>query len=665
MLDHIAALIMAAAAPAPQSPLSKPSATAMSPQALFDEASAALEAGRYQEAVESFRALEQRPSVRRNPTVHGTLLMRLGRGLAILGRDGDAEQALQDGLKQAPLNNSELRNDRFLAEQAMGSIELRRFNHAAATERFKQALALTDDPVARARAYVSLARSTMFDPGNDALTYIDRAIALAPAPRSPTKEEKASYAVMQTIRARVLLNQSRYAEAYDVLRRAVAAQGGLDLKVSINEIITRSDLAIAAILAGHEDDARKYLAYTGAGRFEKSPFETAVSMQPPPCGGPAGLQPTDVAVVEFSVSSDGTVASAAPIYASVKGPAAAEFAKAVADWAWRPEDAVKIPDFFRLVTRVQLSCSTSSERPPADSLLNTELARWLAGVKAPDPGLTGNPASDLALLRARLVNRRPTEATISLLPALMALGDNPAAPIEERRAALKEAREVAVSNGAPVAAQIVIEIRLALVSATGNDFRPRSFRNDLRALLVRHDVAADPLVADTLKLLVTDPMWRSPPPPDASLLISEVANDDRLGPRHPLRVGALIRLATLQAASGNQSAAAQSFRLTGLDAQQCALLDAKPTVLRTNVSGADFPTEALRWGFEGWVRTEFDIMANGKTASQRAIVTYPPFVFRNAAVQIMRGVTYTKSYRPDGGAACGGEQETLRFRIPG
>lgn len=660
MLDHIMAAMLAVTAPA-----SEPPPATVSLQALFDEASTALEAGRYQEAVDAFQSLEQRPSVRRNPTVHGTLLMRLGRGMAVLDRDAEAEKALQEGLKLTPIDNGDLRTDRFLAEQAMGSIELRRLNHAAATERFKQALAFADQPVTRARAYVSLARSTMFDPGNDALTYIDQAIALTPGTRSPSKEESAAGAVMQTVRARVLINQSRFAEAYDTLRHAVAAQGGLDLRVSINEIITRSDLAIAAILAGHEDDARKYLAYTGAGRFEKSPFETAVSMQPPPCGGPAGLRPEDVAVVEFSVRSDGTVQSPTPIYASVKGAAAAEFAKAVADWAWRPEDAVKIPDFFRLVTRVQLSCSTSSERPPADGLLNAELAQWLTTVNAQDQELTGNPATDLGRLRTRLANLRPAEAPAALLPALIALGDNLAAPVDERRAALAEARGVALRSGAPIAAQIMIEIRLAMLSALGPDYRSRQVRNDLRALLARPDVAANPLVAGTLKLLLTDPMWRSPPPQDAPALLTEVANDNRLEPRHPLRVGALIRLATVQAASGNRVAAAENFRLTGLSAQQCALIDAKPAVLRTNVSRADFPTEALRWGFEGWVQTEYDIMPDGRTASQRAIVAYPPFVFRDAALQVARGVNYTKSYRPDGSAACGGEQQTINFRIPG
>jgi tetratricopeptide (TPR) repeat protein len=664
MLDLIMAGLLATAAPTTEA--STPKGQGAPPaQAQFNEASEALEIGKYEEAVSGFASiLKQRPSLRRNATVHSTLLMRMGRGLAVLDRDSEAEKALREGLSLVPQDRSELRADRFLAELALGSIELRRFNYAAAAERFKLALALADEPAARGRAYVSLARATMFDPGNEALDYIDQAIAITTALPARTPEEKASVAAMQTVRARVLLNQSRFAEAYGVLKKAVAFQGGLDLKVTINEIITRSDLAIAAMLAGHPEDARKYLAYTGAGRFEKSPFDVAVAMQPPPCGGPANLQPDQVAVVEFSIRPDGTIQAPTPIYSSAKGLAAAEFARSVSDWAWRPEDVAKIPDFFRFVTRVELRCSTSSARPPADSLLTADLERWLADSEAPPAPLSGSPAADLIKLKTELLARRAGGKSTTLVPILLALGANPVASSDERADAIAEARDIAVATGAPLTARVMIEISLALVESAKRDYSPTVYRAALRSLLARPGVSDQALAADTLKLLISEPIWRAKPSPDAATLLSDVAGDTRLDERHPLRIGALIRLAAVQAAAGDRAAAAESFRLTGLDARQCALIDAKPAMRRTNSGPNDFPTDALRWGFEGWVRTEYDIMADGKTASQRAIVAYPPFVFRDAAVQLIRGVTYTKSYRPDGGAACGGEQQNIRFSIP-
>lgn len=51
---------------------------------------------------------------------------------------------------------------------------------------------------------------------------------------------------------------------------------------------------------------------------------------------------------------------------------------------------------------------------------------------------------------------------------------------------------------------------------------------------------------------------------------------------------------------------------------------------------------ALRWGFEGWVRTEFDIQADGHTL----------------------GARYQSSFRPDGGAACSANNAMVKFMIP-
>lgn len=662
MLIDILAFLLAAATPAP-APAATPAAA--SSQAAFNAASEALDAGNYQEAVNGFAAIRERPAVRRSPIAYGTLLMRMGRGLTVLNRDDEAEKALREGLALVPSDHPELRNDRFLAEQTLGSIALRRFDNAGATEHFKASLALADEPAARSRALISLARATMFDPGTEALSYIDQAIGIAGTPAKPTKEERASLAVMQTVRARVLLNQGRFVEAHDTLKKAVAFQGGLDLSVSINEVITRSDLAIAALLAGREEDARKYLAYTGAGRLEKSPFDTAVAMQPPPCGGAANLQPEDVAVVEFAIQPDGTVLSPMPIYSSAKGPAASEFARAVADWSWKPEDAARIPEFFRLVTRVELRCSTSSERPAADTLLVDILNQWLIGAGAKAPAASGVPAADLVRLKAELAERRRSGPSIQLIQLLLGLGGNPAAPMDERIAWMTEARDVAIADRAPLGPQIMVEIRLAEIRAADRGYSANYFRTGLRALLARPGVSDDPIVAGTLKLLTSDPRWRSRSPADASAMLGEIAGDPRLDSRHPLKIGALIRLAALQAEGGDRVAAAESFRKTGVSAQQCALLDAKPALLHTNAGSEDFPKEAMRWGFEGWVRTEYDITADGRTASQRAIVAYPPFVFRKAAVDLVRGLRYSRSYRPDDTAGCGGAQENVRFSIFG
>nr|WP_275402939.1 energy transducer TonB [Sphingomonas corticis] len=73
---------------------------------------------------------------------------------------------------------------------------------------------------------------------------------------------------------------------------------------------------------------------------------------------------------------------------------------------------------------------------------------------------------------------------------------------------------------------------------------------------------------------------------------------------------------------------------------------------------------AVQMGFEGWVRVEFDIAANGTTVVPRAIAAYPPFVFNDAAQGILRDARYTSSYRPSGNVACAANTQSVVFRLP-
>ena len=236
---------------------------------------------------------------------------------------------------------------------------------------------------------------------------------------------------------------------------------------------------------------------------------------------------------------------------------------------------------------------------------------------------------------------------------------------EERAIWLTDARDRASRAGAPLAAVTALELQLA--DAKGQTWLRSSaeeYRAALRAMLARPGVDADPIVSGTLRLSIAERKYKLPPPADAQELIKAVADDSRLPSHHQLRVGALVRLAALHAGAGNITAAADAYRKTGLEARQCALLDSPPAIVRHGANSLEYPMEALRMGFEGWVRTEFDIMADGKTAAQRAIVAYPPLVFRDAGVGIARSSQYAKTYRPDGSVGCSGATQTINFRIP-
>ena len=69
-------------------------------------------------------------------------------------------------------------------------------------------------------------------------------------------------------------------------------------------------------------------------------------------------------------------------------------------------------------------------------------------------------------------------------------------------------------------------------------------------------------------------------------------------------------------------------------------------------------------GFEGWVKLEYNINADGTTAAARALISYPPFVFEDAATGMARNIRYERSYRPGGGADCNAEQQSIKFAIP-
>jgi hypothetical protein len=57
------------------------------------------------------------------------------------------------------------------------------------------------------------------------------------------------------------------------------------------------------------------------------------------------------------------------------------------------------------------------------------------------------------------------------------------------------------------------------------------------------------------------------------------------------------------------------------------------------------------------------VKPDGKTATQRATIAYPPFVFDDAAVDVAKGVRYSSSFRPDGALACEGVRMPIVFSL--
>ncbi|RHW16685.1 hypothetical protein D1610_14945 [Sphingomonas gilva] len=650
MMTSMISLLLAAAQAATPSP-----AAPQSRQQLFDDATKAVNDGQCEEALKLFAALDARPASKPNPAVEAVIGVRKAICLARLDRGEESEALLAKAIPVLTPLGPQYHGDLRDAHLLRAKYEVAGLDYASALPHLEKALAVSTG-FARYEPLSLLARVTMFDEGSQALAYADEGLALV---RQHLPDNKKSIAAAHTTRARVLLNQGQHKQAYEELRKALSLQGGLDLKVGVADIITRSDLALAALLAGDEDAARKYLAYTGAGRTEESPFGSAVAMHTPMCGGDAGLKPEDRAVVEFGVTDDGAISHAGPIYATGGREAALEFARAVSQWSWRPEQVAKIPLLFRYLTRVELRCSTVGERPGLTDTLQSDFDQWLKSRGLAPLDLPDSPALALPVAQAAHDRLKGDPDNPQRIAPLMALLDNPLVADKDRQKYRQEAERLIMRASPPAGVRTLIGIRR--IAADDVD----DYRRHLRSLLADPVIQADAHGAATLRLLIAERHYRKPPPDDADALLQAVVGDSRLPADDPLRVAALLEQSSRAAAAGRIEDARAAFDETGLTEQQCELIGIQPAMRRTGASSSDFPMEAMRWGFEGWVRTEFDILADGRTTAQRAIIAYPPFVFEEAATGIIEDARFQSSYRPSGGAACSGRQQQIVFRMPG
>jgi hypothetical protein len=619
-------------------------------QQRFEAATVAASTGKCAEAITQFTALEA-TAAGRTPAVRGAILARKSACLLSTGQRADAASAAREAV--ALLKPGE---DQMQAYLTIGRISFGRHDYQAAAASFRQSRDAATG-VDQFEPLLWLARATLYDSSNEAQTAADAAVAMI---KGQTATDKFNRGIADTLRGRAALNHGDLAGGYAILKAANRAQGGLTTgKVTMSEVVTRSDLAIAALLNHDDDAAREALAYTGAGRFEKSPFATATTMDPPACGGEGDLKPEDFAIVEFAIKDDGSVVGSTPIYVSNGGPAAAAaYAEAVDGWTWQGGALAAIPAFFRAVTRVEVRCSNTSEQPRLAQPLIIRAQDWLDKTSPWHPA-GANEVSRVAAAREVLASTAQGTARIG---PLLALADSELLERGERIAMLDNAIILSREAKAPPAVLAYLDLSRAQIPS-GDGWR--DWRSGLTAriqtLAANPVYMADPEIAATLYLAeaqsrrVTD-IGQVP-------ALQAVADDQRLPAESPLKQAALLRLSSVSAATGQVDQARDFYRRTGLDAQQCALIDMQPAMTKSGASSSDFPMEAQRWGFEGWVKTEFDIAANGRTADQRVVIAYPPLVFRNAGLGIIRDSRWEPRFRPDGGKACSAKQQSIHFRI--
>ena len=601
------ALAIAGAAHADQAPASQ------SLQEQFDAASAASEAHRCADAEAIFARLAADPRVKSGSLSAATIALR--RGLCEL-ETGDRQQGeawVRQGLPIVEAAGPAMVIDAADGWLALARLAMHDYDHDSAVAGFRHVLALPGQGD-RSDALIGLAMITTFDGDGTALPLTDQVLkTIGTAPQG--RDQQRNEARVRTIRARILMAQGRNAEASKEAEKALALSGGLTTKVSLDDVSLRADAAEAALLNSHPERARELLAYTGAGRIQQSPFASASIMTVPDCDDAAGLRPDDVAVVEFSIRSDGRVESAQTTYTRGTYQVARLFAQSVRGWAWQPEAVAKLPPFYRALVRVELRCSKSAGGlPSVMSLFNRRLTEWAQPVLAKSPLVLAGDTSPLALRRkaARLEadgDRRSAGLLLmlglSIDPIARATDPADSDHVETLLSDADPAQRASAAAVAALARMRTIGLN-ALVSG-------KSIENRHALLLkaaVRPVVANDALAQDSLRLQALTAHSLGKFDEHEVAVLTAVADDARLEPASPLRQVALLRLASVAAHDGRRAEAEALFARTGLNEEQCSLIGDIPRLKSANFDN-EYPLDAMRMGFEGWVREEFDISADG------------------------------------------------------
>jgi hypothetical protein len=621
-------------------------------QQQFDAASDALSAGHWEDALRGFEALELRLTSNRRTLA--VVRVRKATALVRLDRREEAAAALRQGLADLPRDDSSLSDDRFVGLLTLAEIAEVALDYPEARRLYLEANAVPVAVPQRLAAYRGLIQTEMFYDAPAALAHADEALRLA---QGGTTEDQ-QLGLLRTLRGRVLLNMGRIAEARSELRAATNRLGGsLTTRVDLADIVARSDRAIAAMLDGAGEDARQYLTYSGAGHHESSFEPGAGRMVPPPCGN--GIDPGDVAVVEFSIRDDGSVGHAAPVYSSRQGAAATTLAQAALGWAWDPETFRAVPALFRAALRVELRCS---RREPDDSdFLRddiAEAAQWSRahGIESRLDNVTG-PLESPTRLR-RTLTQLETDAghqSPRLLPVLIALARHPSVGAAETAGHLRQALPIAIAEHAPptILAAILMHIESSERRATGRrawDDLP-DYTSTLSHPAIRDNLRA----ASAVRIARARQLFNTRHDREAADLASEVLATPGLAPDDPAVVDATRLRAALAAARGNMEEARAAYGAAGSE-ESCAI----PSRTRpARTSRSDFPRGALRWNFEGWAAVEGRVQPDGRISETRTVISYPPFVFDESAEEVVGRMQLETI---DSGA-CGHFQTVVRYRI--
>ena len=503
-----------------------------------------------------------------------------------------------------------------------------------------------------------IVQTQLFTDAEAALRDADAALRLAAtaAPGNRSFEGQ-----LNTLKGRALLNLGRFDEARAELETALRLLGNLTMRVDRADLLARSDLAIAALLSGRADDARRYLAYTGAGRFTRGSIvagdEQRLALVR--ARDRTGRRRRDRGLCRRGREGRQR-------HADLRVAAGAERDRL------RPRGCamdVRSRRGSRGAGLVPLGVAHGGplRRPAARTLCRQRRYRsssgWPPPIRPGQRAIAARAHRSGVALRAELAaqDRAASPAPRETLPLLLLLAARDGLPHEEHEAMYRRALPLAAEADAPPTADRRHRHRHRPRAADAAR-RPRIGRRPgpLMRLLALPEIRARRRRRRFVRLdRARHSFWQGDY--DRALAIAaEVRALPEAGGDGLIRTEALEIESGVHAARQDPAAARAAFEAIGPGAMRCGL---PPRQRRLSASSNDFPNDALRWGFEGWAVSEISASADGDAVQSRTVMAYPPFVFGESARRITDRARFEPSYRPDP-APCPITRRRVRFVLP-
>lgn len=650
--------------------LSPGAAAAQSLQEQYNAAQAAFEQKDFAKAAAGFEQIVARYGKAQGPVNRTAALIyaRLGIAKKMLGETEAAAAAFEKALPGLTAEADKV--DRYDVLMELGSSRELLLDFAAARDAYTTLLKETGgkpDAINLTALRLALARVSLFDDPAAARQHLESVLPQAVAALTDKKDLLGE---LYSLRGRIELMAGDYLAANDWFNKALKAAGGLSLKVSQSDVRIRGDLALAAYLLNRKEKMREYLAYTGAGRMSGDDLESGGDMPLPPCAPVSGIQPNDVAVVEFAISDDGQVRNVRPIYASRTGPVALEFARAVAGWSWTPTEAVKFSAFWRSNIRLELRCTKDPERISVVQPFHLAFSKWLESRGVTTNTLPAEARSDAAaagLLRAELAKREAVAGKndISLLPILFQLTVNGAVSHTETHDYVLRADAIAAASNAPADVRTLLRFYSIL---TKPDFFGSAYRrNVIKALTgylaeLSQRGEADTLGAAWMRTEIGLGHLGLKNKSAASAQFEAVVAMPHtiLSQTDPIRQLAVLQLASLEAAEKRYDQADALVQAAGISPEQCALLNVQPMAASESIR---FPWDALKYSFDGWVKVSYDIDTEGQVVEPRTVIAFPPFVFSDTTEKAVGKFRYHPIRHAGKNIGCTGYSRSINFTL--